>query len=117
MRGRLPPAPTSTHQSFVNVLQEDELRLMMPRVELDESALSHLFRHASEITRETKGGYLHGKIELPEVYRRPGQAVYLRISLAPAAIDFNNNPLNLHPNLMHINMKTNKRARKLVVRQ
>ncbi len=67
--------------------------------------------------RETKGGYLHGRIFIPEVFRNEPLGFYLRLSLAPAAVDFNNNPFNLHPNLMHINMKTNKRARKLVVRK
>ncbi len=65
--------------------------------------------------RETKGGYLHGRIHLPKLLRTNPHGIYLRISLAPAAIDFNSNPFNLQPNLMHINMKTNKRTRTLSV--
>ena len=41
-------------------------------MELAESSCSHLFRHASEITRETKGGYLMGRIRVPEHLARGG---------------------------------------------
>ncbi len=58
---------------------------------------------------------MHGKIFLPSFFLRDPRGVFVRLSLAPAAIEFDANPFNLHPNLMHINMKTNKRARKLAV--
>ncbi len=74
--------------------------------------MSHLFRHASEITRETKGGYLEGKIVIPESLNFP---VYLRLSLIPSDAVCEENPLLLHPNLLHINMKLNKKNRKLNV--
>jgi hypothetical protein len=84
------------------------------RIDLNDSSCSHLFRHASEITRETKGGYLLGRIALPEVLTRGGSA-YLRICLAPSEVDEDNNAFHLHPNLLHINMRTNKKARKVPV--
>jgi len=37
------------------------------------------------------------------------------MSLIPAACDGDNNPFHLHPNLLHINMRTNKKIRKLEV--
>lgn len=42
---------------------------------------THLFRHASEITKETKGGYLQGKIKLPDSVASGKRSVYLRLSL------------------------------------
>jgi hypothetical protein len=79
---------------------------------VEKSCMSHLFRHASEITRETKGGYLEGKIVIPESLNFP---VYLRLSLIPSDAVCEENPLLLHPNLLHINMKLNKKNRKLNV--
>lgn len=79
---------------------------------VEKSCMSHLFRHASEITRETKGGYLEGKIRFPATQNFP---VYLRLSLIPTNIDAKENPLFIHPNLLHINMKLNKKNRKLNV--
>eukprot|EP00095_Tigriopus_kingsejongensis_P011831 maker-scaffold412_size179788-snap-gene-0.19 protein:Tk11831 transcript:maker-scaffold412_size179788-snap-gene-0.19-mRNA-1 annotation:"reverse transcriptase-like protein" len=76
---------------------------------LPESSRSHLFRHASEITRETKGGYLQGRLYIPEVNR----PAYMRLSLVPAEICTEHNPFHLHPNLLHINMKTNKKKRNI----
>jgi hypothetical protein len=70
------------------------------------------FRHASEITRETKGGYLEGNIVIPASVKFP---VYLRLSLIPSDVEVKENPLFLHPNLLHINMKLNKKNRKLNV--
>ena len=48
---------------------------------IEKSCMSHLFRHASEITRETKGGYLEGKIMIPNNVTFP---VYMRLSLIPS---------------------------------
>ena len=83
-------------------------------VELAESSCSHLFRHASEITRETKGGYLMGRIRVPEHLARGGSG-YVRLCLAPSEVDEENNAFHLHPNLLHINMRTNKKTRKVPV--
>jgi len=74
--------------------------------------LNAKFRHASEITRETKGGYLEGNIVIPASVKFP---VYLRLSLIPSDVEVKENPLFLHPNLLHINMKLNKKNRKLNV--
>ena len=83
-------------------------------MELAESSCSHLFRHASEITRETKGGYLMGRIRVPEHLARGGSG-YVRLCLAPSEVDEENNAFHLHPNLLHINMRTNKKTRKVPV--
>ena len=78
---------------------------------------SHLFRHASEITKETKGGYLQGKIYLPrratESKTDPGHSrnYFLRLSLVPAQIDPDNNPCNIHPLLLYLNTRQNRRKR------
>ena len=77
-----------------------------PEIEL-VNHYSHLFRHASEITKETKGGYLGGFIRFPKV----STPQFLRISLAPAQPDATANPLNLHPLLLHMNIRENKRQR------
>ncbi len=82
-------------------------------VNLGENGESHLFRHASEITRETKGGYLQGQIIVPRA--GPSVARFIRISLTPAEIEPDSNPLHIHPNLLHVNMRQNKKARNLVV--
>jgi hypothetical protein len=37
------------------------------------------------------------------------------LSLVPPSKDPDGNPLYLHPNLLHVNMKTNKKNRKLKV--
>ena len=73
---------------------------------------THLFRHASEITRETKGGYLKGKIIVP----KSTKPCYLRLSLVPAEPDLQTNAFHLHPNLLHINLRQNKKNRNLEVR-
>ena len=78
-------------------------------IRINEGMSSHLFRHASEITKETKGGYLQGQINLPKALS--GKAFYLRLALVPADIDPDGNPFHLHPNLLHVNMRTDKRAR------
>ena len=72
---------------------------------------THLFRHASEITRETKGGYLKGKIIVP----KSTKPCYLRLSLVPAEPDVQTNAFHLHPNLLHINLRQNKKNRNLEV--
>ena len=72
---------------------------------------THLFRHASEITRETKGGYLKGKIIIP----KSTKPCYLRLSLVPAEPDIQTNAFHLHPNLLHINLRQNKKNRNLEV--
>ena len=72
---------------------------------------THLFRHASEITRETKGGYLKGKIIVP----KSTKPCYLRLSLVPAEPDLQTNAFHLHPNLLHINLRQNKKNRNLEV--
>ena len=59
------------------VAQANELSVQL----IEKSCMSHLFRHASEITRETKGGYLEGKIMIPNNVTFP---VYMRLSLIPA---------------------------------
>ena len=59
------------------VLQGNELSVKL----IEKSCMSHLFRHASEITRETKGGYLEGKIMIPNNVTFP---VYMRLSLIPS---------------------------------
>ncbi len=80
---------------------------------VEKSCMSHLFRHASEITRETKGGYLEGRIIIPNNINFP---VYLRLSLIPSDANCGKeNPFLLHPNLLHINMKLNKKNRTLTV--
>ncbi len=83
-------------------------------VVLGESSLSsHLFRHVSEIAVESKGGYLQGSIRLPTTPR----PLFLRLSLVPANIDAERNLFHLHPNLLHINTRINKRLRKPQVRR
>ena len=72
---------------------------------------THLFRHASEITRETKGGYLKGKIIVP----KSTKPCYLRLSLVPAEPDLQTNAFHLHPDLLHINLRQNKKNRNLEV--
>ena len=80
-------------------------------VELDRESEMHLFRHASEIKRETKGGYLKGKIRVP----KSPKPFYLRLSLVPAEPDLQSNAFHLHPNLLHINLRQNKKNRNLEV--
>lgn len=114
----------------------------------EKSCSSHLFRHASEITKETKGGYLvsfliiyltlqilvknihklkiwaflfykietnfqEGRIEIGPDVKFP---IYARICLLPSTPFEKSNPFILHPNLLHVNMKLNKRKRKLEVK-
>ena len=43
--------------------------------------------------------------------------MYVRICLVPDEIKIGENPYHLHPNLLHINMRTNKKKRKLQVRK
>jgi hypothetical protein len=78
-------------------------------IELDSESETHLFRHASEITRETKGGYLKGKIIVPKTTK----PCYLRLSLVPAEPDIHSNEFHLHPNMLHINLRQNKKNRNL----
>ena len=80
-------------------------------IESDSESETHLFRHASEITRETKGGYLKGKIIVP----KSPKPFYLRLSLVPAEPDLQSNAFHLHPNLLHINLRQNKKNRNLEV--
>ena len=81
------------------------------KFELDTASRCHLFRHASEITRETKGGYLTGALTVPASLPK-SNPLYVRLSLVPATIDFQNNPYHLHPHLLHINQRTtNKKLR------
>ena len=79
-------------------------------IDLDNDSETHLFRHASEITRETKGGYLKGKISIPMT----DKPCYLRLSLVPAERDAKNE-FDLHPNLLHINLRQNKKNRRIEV--
>ncbi len=51
--GNRPFSSASTVKS-ADTHQQD-MKLLMPTVDLDESGLSHLFRHASEITRLGRG--------------------------------------------------------------
>lgn len=78
-------------------------------VELDSESETHLFRHASEISKETKGGYLKGKIIVP----KSAKPFYLRLSLVPAEPDSNQNEYHMHPNLLHINLRQSKKNRNL----
>jgi len=78
-------------------------------IELDNESETHLFRHASEITKETKGGYLKGQIIIPN----SSKPCYLRLSLVPSEPDLQNNPFHLHPNLLHLNLRQNKKNRNL----
>jgi hypothetical protein len=55
---------------------------------------------------------LEGEIVIPPKVKFP---VYLRLSLIPSDMDLPENPFFLHPNLLHINMKLNKKNRKLNV--
>ena len=80
-------------------------------IELDNESETHLFRHASEITKETKGGYLKGQIIIPN----SSKPCYLRLSLVPSEPDLQNNPFHLHPNLLHLNLRQNKKNRNLKV--
>ena len=80
-------------------------------IELDSESETHLFRHASEITKETKGGYLKGQIIIPN----SSKPCYLRLSLVPSEPDLQNNPFHLHPNLLHLNLRQNKKNRNLKV--
>ena len=80
-------------------------------IDLDNDSETHLFRHASEITRETKGGYLKGKISIPMT----DQPCYLRLSLVPAERDAYNET-DLHPNMLHINLRQNKKTRTIQVK-
>jgi hypothetical protein len=67
----------------------------------------------SDITREARGGILRGRLLLPSA----PSPLFVRLSLVPAAVSSNNSPLHfLHPNLLHINMRTNRKIRKLQVR-
>lgn len=77
-------------------------------IDLDNDSETHLFRHASEITRETKGGYLKGKISIPMT----DKPCYLRLSLVPAERDGFNDK-DLHPNMLHINLRQNKKTRQI----
>ena len=79
-----------------------------PKITLDNN-LAHLFRHASEITKETKGGYLNGLVSIPKV----SKPQLLRVSLVPAITDPELNPLHLHPLLLHVNIRGNKKERQL----
>ena len=78
---------------------------------------SHLFRHASEITKETKGGYLQGKIYLPKRISEGKNAssnkcnYFLRLSLGPAQVDPESNPFHIHPLLLYLNTRQNRRKR------
>ena len=123
-------------------------------LEIQLSDPSHLFRHASEITKgikgysfclfellntnilngksiisyvfiilfvfaflETKGGYLQGKIILPKLIGNDPkdgnnkQNYFLRISLGPADIDPASNPLHIHPLLLYLNTRQNRKKR------
>ena len=48
---------------------------------IEDVSNSHLFRHASEITRETKGGYLQGRVKLPESVPNRREGIFFRLSL------------------------------------
>ena len=115
---------------------------------------SHLFRHASEITKgkksifcifinssnhnvkltfmtnklhysfslfpETKGGYLQGKIFLPKIVDQmkgggDKNNYFLRISLGPADIDPESNPLHIHPWLLYLNTRQIRKKRQFKV--
>ena len=80
-------------------------------IDLDNDSETHLFRHASEITRETKGGYLKGKISIPMT----DKPCYLRLSLVPAERDSGFNNKDLNPNMLHINLRQNKKTRQIQV--
>ena len=74
---------------------------------IEKSCMSHLFRHASEITRETKGGYLEGRIVIPNNVTFP---VYLRLSLIPSDPRFRSSCtlftfVQLWPSSNNINLK------------
>lgn len=83
----------------------------MVQVELTTDSQNHLFRHASEITKETKGGYLNGHIYIPPKYK--SRPIFLRSSLVPMTTELSDNSFHLHPNLLHINMRQNKKMRKI----
>lgn len=76
-------------------------------IELDSDSETHLFRHASEITKETKGGYFKGKIIVPKSLR----PCYLRLSVVPAEPDYVANEDHIQPNLLHINLRPNRKTR------
>ena len=68
---------------------------------------------------ETKGGYLQGKITLPkltiddptETNINNKRNYFLRISLGPADIDPASNPLHIHPLLLYLNTRQNRKKR------
>ena len=117
---------------------------------------SHLFRHASEITKgrsyfkiyikiffrytliffviflffeffmnfistfyftETKGGYLQGKLYLPRHLSENKNETstkrnyFLRLSLGPATPDPESNAFHIHPLLLYLNTRQNRRNR------
>ena len=120
-------------------------------LEIELQDPSHLFRHASEITKgnkkstavsyayyafqpctilifyhlwfyyftETKGGYLQGKIYLPREKPQDGDGTasrkcsnyFLRVSLGPANIEPELNPFHIHPLLLYLNTRQNRRKR------
>ena len=55
-----------------------------------------------------------GRIKVPEFLAKGGSG-YFRLCLAPSEVDEENNAFHLHPNLLHINMRTNKKTRKVPV--
>ena len=125
-------------------------------LEIELQDPSHLFRHASEITKgnkyllwflhttlrlsgiyhldlyrirfdyftETKGGYLQGKIYLPREKLQDGDGpssrkcsnYFLRVSLGPANIEPELNPFHIHPLLLYLNTRQNRRKRQSKVK-
>ena len=71
---------------------------------------------------ETKGGYLQGKITLPKLaIDNPNDSnnkrnYFLRISLGPANIDPASNPLHIHPLLLYMNTRQNRKNRQSKVK-
>ena len=73
---------------------------------------------------ETKGGYLQGKIYLPREKLQDGDGpnsrkcsnYFLRVSLGPANIEPELNPFHIHPLLLYLNTRQNRRKRQSKVK-
>ena len=79
----------------------------------------YLYHLRFDYFAETKGGYLQGKIYLPREKLQGGDGpssrkcsnYFLRVSLGPANIEPELNPFHIHPLLLYLNTRQNRRKR------
>ena len=86
-----------------------------------------IYVHIILVLAETKGGYLVGNIVIPNQLFQPvdhgsptdtaTKDFLLRISLVPAYLEPDANPFNIHPLLLYMNSRQNRKNRQSKVFQ